>query len=268
MIRISSKNILLLCGGIWLTTTAGCGTSTYGEKFSKRLAELELSSPFAVLRAPTTDLPVNFRIPVVMKDGYDRNSAMPGDSKQKIRQDLIAPLFMMDFPGLRMMYQGDMTSKQFERLPIYCYLGEGDAVSVKGKFPYDTWLARVKNKFPNTKAWESIDVPTPLGKKLSWKRLVAKGKQEFEIVESNKARPSTMDGAFQLWVYETPQWISILGWRAPTEAAESFHLDDLAKLTAGTAVVNPSYVDPFAKKKDGKDKAGAARSPAGSLPAK
>ena len=43
---------------------------------------------------------------------------------------------------------------------------------------------------------------------------------------------------------------------APTDAAESVHLDDLAKLTAGTAVVNPSYVDPLAKKKGGKDKAG------------
>ena len=163
------------------------------------------------LRAPTTDLPVNFRIPVLMKDAYDRNSAMPGDSKHKIRQDLIAPLFMMDFPGLRMMYHGELVARNFDRLPIYCYLGEADTASVKGKFPYDIWLARVKAKFPNTKGWESIDVPTPLGKKLSWKRLVAKGKQEFEIVENNTVRLHTIDGIFQFWVYETPQWISILG---------------------------------------------------------
>ncbi len=268
MARISNRIALLLWGGAWLTTAAGCGTSTYGEKFSKRLAELELSSPFAVLWPPTTDLPVNFRIPVLMKDAYDRNSAMPGDSKHKIRQDLIAPLFMMDFPGLRMMYHGELVARNFDRLPIYCYLGEADTASVKGKFPYDIWLARVKAKFPNTKGWESIDVPTPLGKKLSWKRLVAKGKQEFEIVENNTVRLHTIDGIFQFWVYETPQWISILGWRAPTDAAESVHLDDLAKLTAGTAVVNRSYVDPLAKKKDGKDKAGAIKPPVGSQPAK
>ena len=252
----------LLCGSVLLLTATGCGTSVYGEKFSKRLAELELSSPFSVLSGPTVDLPINFRIPLQTPNAYDRSSAHPADQNKRIIASRLAPPFMMEFPGLRMMYEGQVVGAQLQKLPVYCYIGEGETASVKGKFPYDMWLAWLKRTFPATKAWESIDVTSPTGKKLTWKRLVCKGKQEFDVDDNGRYGYENIDGVFQLWVYETPQWIVTVGWRAPTDAADKIKLEDLAKLTAGTATINTSYVMPNPKGKGGKDKAGAVQPPA------
>jgi hypothetical protein len=44
-----------------------------------------------------------------------------------------------------------------------------------------------------------------------------------------------------MWVYESPQWIGILGWWCPEQIADApnFKLEDLARLTAGTVDVTP-----------------------------
>ena len=215
---------IVTCAASCLATAAGCGTSVYAEKFNKRLEELKITSPFADLRQPTDDLPINFRIPLIFSEAYDRNSAHPLDEGKRIHVDRVAPPFMMDFPGLRVMYQGEVDDppppqNAVRRLPYYCYLGEGATASLKGKFPYDAWLARIKKNQPDTQGWETVEVNTPeinaAGqiKKLTWKRLVAKGPQEFDIVNYRTREFKTLPGHFELWVYETPQWIAVLGWR-------------------------------------------------------
>jgi len=261
---------LATCAAGWLATAAGCGTSVYGEKFNKRLDELKITSAFAELRRPTDDLPINFRIPLIFTAAYDRNSAHPLDEGKRIHQDRVAPGFMQDFPGLRVMYQGEVDDppppqNPTQTVPYYCYVGEGATDSVKGKFPYDLWLARVKRNQPDVRGWESVEVPMPevnaagQVKKLTWKRLVAKGKQEFDLVSFPKS-PSprreyqSLDGYFELWVYETPQWIAVLGWRAPQSVVDKIHLSELAKLTAGTAVVNSAMAAEADKEKADKDK--------------
>ncbi len=261
-----ARQIALATCAAWLATLAGCGTSVYGEKFNKRLDELKITSPFAELRQPTTDLPINFRIPLLFTEAYDRNSAHPLDAQdgkpQRVHRDRVAPPFMQEFPGLRVMYQVELDDPpppqaKVQTLPVYCYLGEGATASVKGKFPYDVWLAQIKNGLhdPDIKGWETVEVNAPevnaAGqlKKLTWKRLVAKGKQEFDMVSFNTREFKTVDGYFELWVYETPEWTAVLGWRAPQSIVERIHLPELAKLTAGTAVVNPAIPAPSDKDK-------------------
>lgn len=256
---------LLISLACCLTASAGCGTSVYAEKFNKRLDELKITSPFAELRQPTDDLPINFRIPLLFTEAYDRNSAHPLDAQagqpKRIHPDRVAPPFMQDFPGLRVMYQVELDEppppqNKVQSLPVYCYLGEGATASVKGKFPYDAWLAQIKNRLhdPDINGWETVEVNTPelnaagQVKKLTWKRLVAKGKQEFDMVNFSTREFKTLDGYFELWVYETPEWTAVLGWRAPQSIVERIHLPDLAKLTAGTAVINPA-IKPSEKEK-------------------
>jgi hypothetical protein len=257
---------LLISLACCLSATAGCGTSVYAEKFNKRLDELKITSAFAELRQPTDDLPINFRIPRIFTEAYDRNSAHPLDAQsgqpKRVHRDRVAPPFMQEFPGLRAMYQVELDEppppqNRVQTLPVYCYLGEGATASVKGKFPYDVWLAQIRSGLhdPDIKGWETVEVNTPevnaagQVKKLTWKRLVAKGKQEFDMVDFSTREFKTVDGYFELWVYETPDWTAVLGWRAPQSIVERIHLSELAKLTAGTAVVNPAMPPPSEKEK-------------------
>lgn len=244
----------------WLASCVGCGTSVYNEKFQRRLAQLRITSPFADLRTPTADLPINFRIPLIFTEAYDRNSVHPldqeGGKPKRIRPDRVAPPFLLDFPGLRVMYQGEQSdSGHTQTLPYYCYLGEDTAASVNGKFPYDAWLERIKRNLTITQPWKSIDVNTPIVndagqiRSLNWKRLVAKGKMEFDIVNFQTREFRELDGYFEMWVYETPQWIAVLGWRAPESIIDQLHFSELARLTAGTAVVNPEVRPPTDKRK-------------------
>ena len=51
---------------------------------------------------------------------------------------------------------------------------------------------------------------------------------------------TSVDTFFQMWVYETPQAIAMLGWWSTEEARVPADIEKLAKLTAGTAVVSPT----------------------------
>src|SRR5947209_2086053 len=81
-----------------LALIAGCGSSTYAEKFESRLSELQRLSPYSSLtRDPTDDLPVNFRAPASMTGHvYNLYSADPNDVNKYVARDRVLPPFWQE----------------------------------------------------------------------------------------------------------------------------------------------------------------------------
>lgn len=230
---------VLVIVAVSLAAASGCGSSAYGEKFQHRLEQLRISSEFAVLRRPTDDLAINFRIPQLFKKEFTAISADPERENTRILRQKFAPWFLPDFPGLERMFEGDFVVKDTTS-PLFLYIGEGDPAAIKGKFPYQEWRDRLKRARFEPGAWEPVDVQTSTGGKLSWQRLTAKGKSAYDVVKSGKPDIPAVDTFFQMWVYETPQAVAVLGWWSTEEARVPSDIEKLASLTAGTAIVSSS----------------------------
>lgn len=239
-----SQASLLAGACVVIAASAGCGSSVYGEKFNHRLEELQISSEFSVLRDPTDDLPINFRFPMLFTKEFNRVSVDLENDNKRILPTKFAPPFLPDFPGQQLMLEGDFINKDV-RTPIFLYVGEGDPTTVKGKFPYEQWRERLGRSLMKPEAWKQVEVQTPKGGKLSWNRLTAKGKFEYDVERNRKIVLDAVDTFFQLWVYEpkdTPQAIAVLGWWSTEEVRLPSDIEKLARLTAGTAVVSPRAV--------------------------
>jgi hypothetical protein len=230
---------LAACAAVWVAAAAGCGSSVYGEKFQHRLDELRISGEFSVLRGTTNDLAINFRFPLVFTKEFNQISADPENNNKRILPLRFAPPFMHDFPGLQLMLEGQFAAKDV-KTPLYLYVGEGDPSSVKGKFPYEQWRERLKRGRLTPGSWEPVDAQTPKGDKLHWMRLIARGKHVYDIERNNNIAYNAVDTFFQMWVYEAPQAIAVLGWWSTEDARGPSEIEKLAMLTAGTAVVSPT----------------------------
>jgi hypothetical protein len=245
-----AKAALLLCAAAWLATAAGCGSSVYADKFQHRLEELKTSAEFSAVLTdlPTEGLPINFRIPKAFTKAFNQVS-IDEETKRKISPAKFAPACLPDFPGLQRMFEGQTSSKDLKsKVPFFLYVGEGDAAAVKGKFPYEEWRERIKRGRLAPGQWEDVDAPTPKGEKLKWKRLIATGKHVWDVtpIKTNTTEYPSLDTFFQMWVFESPQTIAILGWWSTEDARGPSDIEKLAKLTAGTAVVSPTAAAPVA----------------------
>jgi hypothetical protein len=227
---------------IWIAAAAGCGSSVYGEKFQNRLDELHLSSTFSEVLTdqPTDGLPINFRIPKGLTKAYNQISADSDNDNHRISRLKFAPAFLPDFPGLMTMFEGEADSTPEFKAPYYLYIGEGTESAVKGKFPYQEWRDRIQRSRMKPGAWEDVEAQTPKGAKLKWKRLTVTGKHVWEVTRRGSRTPEnpSVDTFFQMWVYETPQTIAVLGWWSTNSMRPT--MQQMAELTAGTAVVSPS----------------------------
>ncbi len=225
--RGGTNMLLSACVATWVATASGCGTSVYGGKFEQRLDQLTYSSQFSGLREATTDLAINFRVPQLLTKEYNSISADPDVGTHKISITRFAPPGLPDFPGLQRKFEADFYVQTTGQTEISLWIGEGSTASVKGKFPYAQWTTRAKQAgFGIMHDWEDVETPTPEHGKLTWKRLDTQRKnaQATEI--------------FQMWVYETPKQIAILGWMADKRAWEAVNLGELARVTAGSATLS------------------------------
>ena len=192
---------------------------------------------------PTKGLAINFRIPKDLDDPkkvYNEFSLDAENNNHRILRQKFAPAFLSEFPAELLMYEGETKGKE-NKAPYFLYIGEGDAAEVKGKFHYEEWRDRITRGRMTPGKWEDVDVQTPKGEKLKgWKRITAKGKHAWDMttMKTNITSYPSVDTFFQMWVYETPQTIAILGWWSTEEARTSSDIEKLAMVTAGTAVVS------------------------------
>jgi hypothetical protein len=155
----------------------------------------------------------------VFTSSYLPNSAHPDDGP-RISPERVQPPFLT-LPGLKLCYEGMALSNAGSMLPFYCYLAAipakpGDVEKLKA-----TIQAELKQKIKEAPdAWEEIDATDPNGKPLRWARLRFASDQPFRVKESDKVNTIPLAAIFDLWVYDAPDWIVLVCWRAPTAAEQ------------------------------------------------
>jgi hypothetical protein len=253
----STLAMLALAG---LLTASGCGSGAYAEKFDKRLTELRNASPFTVLTdEPTDDLAINFRVPIAFRACYDRHSAHAGDDNKRIHLDRVLPPFMPETNGFCYMFEADWAdpADQIEH-PVYLYVWEHEKTK---DAHFDQARDYLRMRLQDPKAdWETVSVPTPTGEPpLNWKKLHLHGMQSLATRQSGVDTRKLQMGVFEVWLYESPTWDMILGWRTTDKGWDAKINDvpvkDMPALTAGTLVLPPvAPKNPALLKSDGKPK--------------
>ena len=239
--RTVCRAALSACLAGVLALSSGCGTSTYEQEFTTRLADLHRTSAFGPLDRETVDLPVNFRVPDAFTHVFTLQSADPAEPKHQVYRDHVLPPGMMDGVGHRRTFEGKYVDNVQVQTPYYLYVWMYDAPLPKDGLQVLRNHLRLALGDPKL-AWENVDVKDLAGKTLAWKRLEHKGNETFEVARSGTLHDETSPGIFQLWFYDTPGWTVLLGWRASDDAWEKskigdVKLKDIPALVAGTLEV-------------------------------
>jgi hypothetical protein len=198
----------------------GCGSSEYNRMVSNRVADLRGEEKFRTLFAPTQlgDTPVRIRLPMIFQESYVEGSKHKEDGPQ-IAEDRLQPPFLK-LPGFKICYEG----KAYDQTPVktypyYCYLGvvpskPGDAENLAKELQ-----AQLKATFKDTPdQWESMDVDSPSGNAVQWKKIRVEGEQSFRFKQqnANKATPANLPGIFELWLCDKTDYVVLVAWRVPT----------------------------------------------------
>jgi hypothetical protein len=217
------RSVLLTFAGLLVS---GCGTGTYNDRYDHRLAELKQTSKFSVLtHDPTDDLPVSFRVPKVFEHSYELKSEDPHDRGKHIAPQILMPPFLINPVGFQRMYEGMNTDKK----PFYLYVWMYDAERPKDASGGEDAVRNALRTILNDPSadWQTVDADTPDGQTRKWKHLLLKGDQEFEIERSGNLENDRQAGVFDLWLYKTPGWDVMLGWRAPADVWDNLNVGDL-----------------------------------------
>ena len=265
-----------------LALAAGCGSSTYAEKFDSRLSELQRLSPFSSLDPnPTNDLPVNFRPPASMTGRvYNLYSVDPLEPSKYVARDRVLPPFMLDGVGFRRTYEGKYQQTINNSSPYFLYVWMFNAPRPKDGLEKLRDLVRLHLR--DTKAnWEPVEVKTPEGKTLNWQKLHFEADQTF--VSENGGSDEPAKAVFELWYFESPGWDVLLGWRATDEAWDKaksgdVKVSELPPIVAGTVTFSPDQSrnkkpvttdgpGVFAPRQTSSDKPAPSAEPSGATPA-
>ncbi|HEY1784513.1 MAG TPA: hypothetical protein VGG30_03155 [Pirellulales bacterium] len=225
---------------------SGCGTGYYDALFEQHLKEIELASQFSVLYPGLSQIPgtnLGIRLPKVFDKPYNKNSTYSFDPNGEIDPERLNPPFLNPFPGLVNCYEVFAKESTGENLPYYLYTGVR-VLAPEGKAALEQELLGKLKAIVPTASLDDVQAVTPRGAKVAWKKIAITMPQSF--FPSGKGRTGGMmqPGVFELWFYEAPTGLVMLGWRAPETLAEQVKLNGLATLTAGTLEVKPEEAKP------------------------
>jgi len=251
--------LLLLTVTIALT---GCGTSAYEDRFKARLEHLQRETPFQpVWEQPVEDFPaksLSLRIPKIFRadESYALNPLSTVTPDPRRPDDIVDPYRVqpsfLKLPGHQRTYEGFTQVRSAQSLdlvvkPYYLYVAKYDKKD--GKFPSGNEMERqlreaLVKQFGKKSVtdWEILDPPppTPEGSTITWKRIKATGEQYWVFYEDKVARykifPNT-PGVYELYLYSTPDYHVMLGWRYGKDVGEALGLEAIAPICAGTMKV-------------------------------
>lgn len=216
--------VLLVLVGL----SQGCGTGEYEKRLQQRVATMGQESAFADFGVPvplpdstlTVSMPKEFQL-----------AAAGGDPKR-------VKIPFAEFPEWKATYEGGIEDAAKGKQHYYCYLG----VAAGDNDPGAALHTRVSAAMPaNTTAPADVQVPTPSGKKETWRKFRSTGKQAFWYTEANgQGRLADMDGLLEVWSRKVPEGncFVMIVWRVPTVNGKDFvNLDQKGPLMAGSVAV-------------------------------
>jgi hypothetical protein len=228
--------VLLVC------VLSGCGTGGYDEGMQQQLGAARQQAPFLKLYkdgSPIEGTNRTIRLPAIFKLAYQEGSAHPRDAGPIDARRLQPPFLAL--PGLRVCYESTV-QEGTELYPYYCYIA-AEPMKPEDRNAFENeLLTKLKQTFPEA-AWESIDVRTPAGATISWKKVSVKGEQTF-MGGGVPSIPVKYPGTFELWLHEGDAGVIMIGWRCPDALAAKIELDKLAEATAGTLGTKPDAAAP------------------------
>ena len=214
----------------------GCGTSYYDGKFVQRAKKLDLASAFAPLWPGASEIPgtnLYIRVPKFFDRAYNRSSNYTDDENGEIDPERLNPPFLNPFPGLLGCYEAFAKIASGESIPVYLYAGVR-VIGGEGKAGFQQELADKLQKLDPQAHWEDITVRDPEDNPVNWKVITASFTQPFFPQGHGRKDAKQLPGFFQLWWFDAPTGVVLLGWRAADETATANNYRKLAELTAGT----------------------------------
>jgi len=175
MTRLICLGTLVGCA----VSIVGCGTSTYDTVVDRGVATIDNRGLFAPVQIP--DVPYTVRVPVIFPNSYTPTSSHPDDGA-KIKPQRMQPPFMAADENIKLMFEG-MVKEGNSSLPFYVYLGASPVKPGEvDKFASDIEKG-VKTIVPADQApsWEAVDVDTPTGKALPWRKMRLNLEQPFLV---------------------------------------------------------------------------------------
>ena len=148
----------------------------------------------------------------------------------------------LELPGYLRTYESFIKIEDKNRItverPYYCYLAidkNQSTAAAQEKKLRDI----LKKKFPEgTGGWETVSVPTPDGKNMTWKRITGKGDYLFfrypQARETIKTTKKNYKGTYLLYLYPGPGYHVMIGWHCGDKVVKKIDLEKIAQATAGT----------------------------------
>ncbi len=223
---------LLTCVGIPLL---GCGKAEYETRMQAKIQELQYGSVFLEnLYEQPIDIPgpsgqvASIRLPKLFDAATTwQLRQIEGLTGKPVETDRIQPPFG-HLPGFSFCYE-----KYFSRQPVYCYFAVEDAAKKSAEVLLDELQKPLKAKF-RAAVWTTEQLKTPTGSQITVKKISANGPQLFFLDNGDR---ENSDGAYELYLYSTPQHHVMVGWRAPRDLLGTTKLLEVARLSLGTLEV-------------------------------
>ena len=204
------KRLLLL---LVFSVLAGCGTSYYDTLYDQNLKQLESASRFSVLWPGASEIPgtnLVIRLPKIFEKVYNKNSIYSDDPHGDIDPERLNPPFLNPFPGLINCYEVFQKDPAGTSLPVYLYTGVR-VLSAEGKAALQQQLQAMLQALSPGAAWSDVQARSPIDTPVAWKKIEATMPQEFFPSGQGKTGAQKLPGVFELWWYDTPTGVLLLG---------------------------------------------------------
>jgi hypothetical protein len=225
-------------------TLVGCGTGHYEDQYSKTLQQEEAESPYTALYSPTEvpDSPFKIRVPRIFHSAFGVDSPHPDDYQgDLINERRLLP--MVKLPGFQRTFEGKYNRvERNEEQPYYFYLAAGPIGKTdQEKAQWGSRIAMVqaalKKKIPETTDWTDVEVNSLDGQPRKWKRVVAKGLQQFFFRRNNSKADTTEPGILILNLLQEDNYFLIVGWRISDTLAKEVPLGAQGELALRTVTI-------------------------------
>jgi len=229
--------------GILAVFFLGCGKADYETAMQIQVQKLGFASNFLEnLHSGRTEVikgVASMQLPVsIDEDAKTRQKGSKngndGNGTPIIPQRIQPPF--VQIPGFRFCYEKfvDVVTEH-ETEPVYCYFGSVPSSEKKQAVILAEIKRAVARKFKGA-VWQDVNLDTPAGRKLPFKKMSVLGIQTFGVHQFGDDIKQ-LPGQFDIYVHSSSDIHVVVAFRAPEESAASTAIFQQAPFALGTLVV-------------------------------